>query len=357
MGWNDVNFSSRRSQPFDWFNPNPVTPFDDVVFGDDEEEEEQEPAANMSTGPSTYIQRMNEVMAQDQPAMRRYLENMAAQPNREDYKPNNWTKLAAVLAGVSGGIQGGAGTGIRNAMETRMLPWHQAYEDWSTRQEGLGAAAKMEQTKLTQLLDDLQKMEDARVKNENAITGRMGAESRRSTADTYRKMVETPNYDFGSDADSSFLYDSKSGQRINVGKSSAAAQRALTESEGSKNRTNALTLADKNNRAAWDRNYFTTVNRPRTTTYRTVGAADIDYAKRQIMAEVMADPDLAKQYEQFLEEDNNTNLKTLPFEAYRLKPPSAANPRAKAAYDAFVSMIEKQALERNSIQIPASIQR
>lgn len=368
QGFGSVNFNFPKSRTSrDWYGPATMPGLQDIMFGQEEDEEEDPLSeANQYLGytdpnSSAYLRRMNEVMGQAQPAMQRYTEHLANIPQRDNYKPNIWTKIAAALAGVSAGIRGGAGEGIKVGQATRMLPWQEAYDDWENQTQGLGAAATMEQAKMKQILDDLQKMEDARIKQENTNVAKAGAKARLSTAGSYRKMVDQPNYDLAQTGDSSFLYNSKDpSTRISLGDSPTKVTRQSMEKEGGLNRSNAMGIANLQNEGAMARTMFSGLfgNNNRNTTYRTISPADRMLAEAEARFKIATDPEFSRLYSEFFEEDPAyANIdKPMPFPMLRLKPPPAGASAAQIEkYRKLQILINDTARAGYSVQIPSSV--
>lgn len=203
---------------------------------------------------SPYLRQVDELMKQPRPAYDQYLAHIAGMPDRANYRPNTLSKIGAVLAGLSGGIQGAVGRGIENAREIADYPYMRAFEDWSNRGSSLGAAAKMEETQLKQAYDNLIRSEAQRNAHINAEASRTRAGASASNAETARLALEQPNYFSVSSGGKTRIVDRKGRKEDRVlGDSESALDRSFRGGQNAADRALERWQTTENNTRAMDR--------------------------------------------------------------------------------------------------------
>jgi hypothetical protein len=89
-----------------------------------------------------YLSEMRDLYTKQGPSQQAYEQHLQNLPQYE--KPGGWHRFGSALVGAATGLQQGAGAGWKAGQEALNLPHQRAMEEWSTREQGLGRQAEME---------------------------------------------------------------------------------------------------------------------------------------------------------------------------------------------------------------------
>ena len=353
MGYDQFQFSfPQKRQQRDWYD-NPGSPLSDVVFGDDEDQQPDEGDEGLPYGSpdSPYIRQMNQMMAQDMPAYKKYTESVAGVPRREQYEPNRWTKIAAALGGFSQGVKGDVGGAISTSQAIRNMPYQQAYDDWNRSNEGLEASAKLEYTNRKQTAEQLLKLEEDRIKVQQANASTAQARARLRSSRSYDRWVDQPSYSFYQDGNEAGIFDRKTGKNNAFGRSAASLQRDFQGRENAANRALTASEGEKNRTAANDRLFTGAMLRPRRSTItKPVDTVEDKRAEYAAMTDVLADPSWQKGTERYFKVSDDGKGNT----SITWNPPPAADVEGVKYYNEIKKHVDnlKQNYLRQTMQIP-----
>jgi hypothetical protein len=113
----------------------------------------EEPESQDMAG-QNYFRLLQELSA-NRPKQTAYENAVSQTPRMQDYQPSKMRRLGAALAGIGGGLQGGAATGIASAENLLYSPYRNALQDYQTRIGGLKAEAESEMGRTTEYRENL----------------------------------------------------------------------------------------------------------------------------------------------------------------------------------------------------------
>jgi len=90
----------------------------------------------------SYLSEMKDLYTRQGPSTQAYEEHMKNIPQYQ--KPGGWHRFGSALVGAATGLQQGAGAGWKAGQEALNLPHQRAMEEWSTKEQGLGRQAELE---------------------------------------------------------------------------------------------------------------------------------------------------------------------------------------------------------------------
>lgn len=186
---------------------------------------------------SRYYDEMTRLQDTMGPGLKAYKEYLTQLPQREDYKPSVWTRVAAGLSGMSAGFRNPA-EGIKTAQDLNMSNYRNAMIDYANKGKGLAEQANMEQDELDSKIKALQnaramglkydefKLKQLEAERKNQVD-RMNAGANVRRADAAWATANKKDYIGTPQQDGSTLYTNKSDPNDKVlvgGKSVAAGQ-------------------------------------------------------------------------------------------------------------------------------------
>jgi hypothetical protein len=153
------------------------------------------------------------------PGLSAYKQYLTTMPNREDYKPGAYTRIASALSGAAAGLRD-PGKGIETAMNLNQSAYRSAMEDYANRGVGLKETAGIEQDERAAQIKAIQearamglKYDEFKYKqlHDAETTNQKWEEiqTARQRAQAYIKKMGEQNYDRVENEDGSAVYVNK----------------------------------------------------------------------------------------------------------------------------------------------------
>lgn len=205
-----------------------------------------------------YFDEMDRIQNTVGPGIQRYREALNQVPNRADYKPGVFTRIAAALSGFGAGVRD-PGAGIAVARSINEQPFHNAMTDYSDRLDTLKAGADIEQEETNSKLKYLQQARalglkydeyelkrletEARMRNESVNAG-----SNRMRAEAYAKAQGRPRHQYRDTEQGILEINEDTGeQRIIPANTIAAGQLGVNRKNAATNAANSANSVRRTN--------------------------------------------------------------------------------------------------------------